>query len=62
LATSSPATARHFATGLLGDRDFNAVGLEPFHDQDHLQQILANLKSAHLRAITKTMRRGLLAG
>jgi hypothetical protein len=41
----------------MGDRDFNAVGLESFHHQDHLQQILANLKSAHLRAMTKTMRR-----
>lgn len=45
----------------MGDRDFNAVGLVSFHDEDQLQQILANLKSAHLRAMTKTMRRAQLA-
>ena len=33
----------------------------PFHDHDHLQQILANLKSAHLADMTETMRRALSA-
>lgn len=44
------------------DRQFAAgdfVNEWPFHDHDHLQQILANLKVAHLRAMTETMRRAL---
>jgi hypothetical protein len=50
---------------LIGHRDCNSgdfVNEWPFHDQDHLQQILANLKSAHLSAMTETMRRALSVG
>lgn len=33
----------------------------PFHDEDHLQQILANLKLAHLPGMTPAMQRALTA-
>ncbi len=34
----------------------------PFHDQDHLQQILASLKAAYLPGMTPGMRDALVAG
>jgi hypothetical protein len=46
-------------------REFSAndfVHEWPFHDQDHLQQILASLKAAYLPGMTPTMRTALGRG
>lgn len=52
-------TAEYAPHGRLAAGDF--VHEWSFHDQDHLQQILAVTKSAYLTFMTKPMRRALLA-
>jgi hypothetical protein len=51
------ATADFGPHGSLAAADF--VHEWPFHDHDHLQQILEILKAAHLPAMTEQMRRAL---
>jgi hypothetical protein len=49
----------------MGDRGFNSGDVFDewlSHDQDHLEQILANLKSAHLPAMTAPRRRVMSVG
>jgi hypothetical protein len=51
------ATSAYGRHGSLAAGDFAHEW--PFHDHDHLQQILAILKTAHLSAMTEQMRRAL---
>ncbi len=54
--TRTSAYGRH---GSLAAGDF--VHEWPFHDHDHVQQILATLKAAHLPTMTEQMQRALTA-
>lgn len=51
-------TANYKSNGIFAAADF--VHEWPFHDQDHLQQILATIKPSYLPHMTETMRSALL--
>ncbi|MEO6653961.1 MAG: DinB family protein [Ilumatobacteraceae bacterium] len=52
------ATARYGANGDFAAADF--VHEWPYHDQEHLRQILANLQGRYMPHLTDTMRRALI--